>query len=65
MQLRSDTRPACKFKKEVGAARQMVDTVERPLTAISPQRPPLYNGLFFGGQSTDIDSCLNLSTKAP
>ena len=26
-------------------------TVEPPLTGTFPQRPPLYNGHFFGGQS--------------
>ena len=31
----------------------MFNAVEPPLTATFSQRPPLYNGHFFGGQSID------------
>ena len=40
-------------------------TIEPPLTATSPQQPPLYNGhFFFRADSPFIDSCLHLSTTA-
>ena len=41
-------------------------TIEPPLTATSPQQPPLLiqRPLFFRADSPFIDSCLHLSTTA-
>ena len=51
-------------KRESGALRLLVNTVEPPPMTTSQQQPPFYNDHFFLVDSPFIESCVNLSTMA-